>query len=221
MKKNLLFIAVATFLLSCNNEKKDSPASETTNEVAKPAALVKDNFLVTDSSWGIISEKTGKEELVAAFGAENVKDETICGPECIDSIRITKVFPETQKELIIHWKDGLYHKGIRLIESDHSESPYYTSYGIKRKTSLKEMLAINGKKINFMGFGWDYGGYIQSYNGGKLANSKIRYRLECANNENKSLFGDYELDTDMPDAEAELDNIFVSQVALSFVLETP
>ena len=72
-----------------------------------------------------------------------------------------------------------------------------------------------------MGFGWDYGGYIQSYNGGKLANSKIRYRLECATNENKSLIGDYELDTTMPDVDAELDNIFVSQVSLSFIIETP
>ena len=221
MKKVLQLIIAVLILWSCNNEKKDSPASETTNETTTPPAVVKDNFLVTDSSWGIITENYSKGELVTAFGAENVKDETICGPECIDSIRITKVFPETPKEIIIHWKDNLYHKSIRLIESDHSASPYYTSYRIKRKTSLKELIAINGKKINFMGFGWDYGGYIQSYNGGKLANSKIRYRLECATNENKSLFGDYELDTTMPDVDAELENIFVSQVALSFVTETP
>ncbi|MBK6936159.1 MAG: hypothetical protein IPH18_04205 [Chitinophagaceae bacterium] len=221
MKKHLLFIAFATLILGCNNEKKDSPASEKTNEVTKPAVIVKDNFLVTDSSWGIITEKTSKEELVAAFGAENVKDETICGPECIDSIRVTKVFPGTQKEFVIHWKDNLYHKSIRLVESNQQEDPHYSSYGIKRKTSLKELLTINGKKISFMGFGWDYGGYIQSYNGGKLSVSKIRYRLECATNENKSLFGDYELDTDMPDVDAELDNIFVSHLSLSFIDETP
>lgn len=221
MKKHLLFIAFAILLLGCNNEKKDSPASETANEATKPPAIVKENFLVTDSSWGYITENTSKEELVTAFGAGNVKDETICGPECMDSIRVTKVFPDTQKEFIIYWKDGQYHKSVRLIESNQPASPYYSSYGIKEKTSLKELLAINGKKINFMGFGWDYGGYIQSYNGGKLANSKIRYRLECATNENKSLFGDYELDTTMPDVDAELDNIFVSQVSLSFIIETP
>lgn len=139
MKKFLLFIVFAILLLGCNNEKKESPATETTNETPKPAAVVKDNFLVTDSSWGIITENYSKGELVTAFGAENVKDETICGPECIDSIRITKVFPEAPKEIIIHWKDNLYHKSIRLIESEHSASPYYTSYGIKRKTSLKEV----------------------------------------------------------------------------------
>lgn len=221
MKKALLFISVAVLLCSCNDEKKATPASETTNVTAGTEAIAKDSLLITDSSWGVITEKTGFDELVKIFGTANVKDETICGPECIDSIRITKVFPDSPKEIIIHWKDNLYHKSIRLIESIHSASPYFTSYGIKGKTTLKELLAINGQKISFMGFGWDYGGYIQSYNKGKLTNSKIRYRLECAINENKSLFGDYELDTTMPDVEAELDNIFVSQLSLSFIIETP
>ena len=221
MKKALLFISVAVLLCNCNDEKKATPASETTNVTTGTEAIAKDTLLITDSSWGVITEKTGFDELVKIFGTANVKDETICGPECIDSIRITKVFPDSPKEIIIHWKDSLYHKSIRLIESDQQEAPYYSSYKIKRKTSLKELLAINGRKINFMGFGWDYGGYIQSYNDGKLANSKIRYRLECLNSQNKSLYGDYELATDMPDVEAELDNIFVSQLSLSFIIETP
>lgn len=33
-------------------------------------------------------------DLQAIYGVANVKDERICGPECADSIDVTRIYPE-------------------------------------------------------------------------------------------------------------------------------
>ena len=81
-------------------------------------------------------------------------------------------------------------------------------------SSLKELLAINGQKITFAGFGWDYGGYIQSYNNGTLENSAVHFRLGLAEESDNSLLGDNIFDTDMPSVKAAMNKITVGHISL-------
>jgi hypothetical protein len=206
-----LFIAI-TFISSCNNDKKETPV---TDKPATPAIVI-DSTLITDSSWGLVTAKTDFAGLQSIFGATNVKDERVCGPECADSINVTILFEETPKKATVYWSDDSnYHKKIGYIEAWEVESPYHTAAGIKLGSSLNQIVKLNGKKITFSGFDWDYGGLIQSYNGGALEKSSIHYSLGLFVEGFNDLSGDMELNTDMPGVKKALEQIKVTTLSLT------
>ncbi len=211
MKKTLLTLITIAALWSCNNHKKE------TTGAAQPAQIKKiiDSSLVTDSGWGAITPRTDFTGLQNIFGVASVKDERICGPECIDSIDVTKIYPGTNKEIVVYWRDSFYHKQIVYLQNSEEGSPYRTPTGLKVGSTLKELLDINGQKISFSGFGWDYGGYIQSFNKGSLDSSAVHFRLDLIENGDNALFGDTELNTDMPVVKKALDKIKVYQISLT------
>lgn len=209
MKKSLALILIAVAIVSCKNDKKGAPAGNI------PEAKT-DSLLITDSSWGAIDATTDMTGLQNIFGVPNVQDERICGPECADSLDVTKVFPGKNNEIVVYWEDSAYHKKIAFLESYQEGSPYRTANGLKAGSTLNDILKINGQKITFSGFDWDYGGFIQSYNNGRLDSSPVNFRLEPRGNVGDSLSGDTELNTDMPVVKKALDSIAVYYITLSF-----
>lgn len=211
MKPILLVLLFSAVVYSCTNDKKEK--ADSTPPVAEKKI---DSTLISDSAWGLVTAATDFDGLKSIYGAANVKNERICGPECIDSIDVTKIYAETPREIIVYWKDSAYHKSIGMMESDGEGSPYHTATGLKTGSSLRDILSLNGKKITFSGFGWDYGGYIQSYNNGALEKSSIHFRLDLMEDDGTELLGDTELNTDMPAVQKKLDKIKVYQLSLSF-----
>lgn len=209
MNKLFLLAFIVTVVFACKNGKK----RPTDNQTIKISI---DSNLVTDSGWGVITPNTDYAGLQKIFGSANVKDERVCGPECADSIDVTFIYREQDNEIIVNWEDSSYHKKISFLETIRPNSPYLTSSGIKMGSTFANLLKLNGKKITFSGFGWDYGGIIQSYNGGMLENSSVHFRLEPTENLSDSLFGDNELNTDMPVVMKALDKIIVGHLSLSF-----
>lgn len=206
----LTFILFASIIFVACKSKDKEPESKPAEPV-----IAKDSLLVTDTSWGVVTKDLSFTDLVGLFGKEQLKDERICGPECADSIDVTYIFPGTDKEITVYWKAGAWHKNIAFLETYKEKSPYYTSDSLKIGSTLDQLLNKNGQKISFSGFGWDYGGYIQSYNGGTLDSSQINYRLDI-NDEGTALLGDSNFDTDMPAAKKALTKIKVWQLQLSF-----
>lgn len=210
--KQLLIPAMALLLLaSCKNKKNEKIA-----EKEPEKKIMTDSTLVTDSSWGAITRNTDFEGLKKIFGADSLKDERVCGPECADSIDVTFIYRGSTREICVYWKDSAYHKKIGMLESWNPESPYHTAGGLRMGSTMTEMLKLNGQKITFSGFGWDYGGMIQSFNGGKLDKGSVTYHLDLSDYTDNSLSGDTTLDTDMPAVKKMLDKITVSLLGLSF-----
>ncbi len=214
MKKIILpLLLIAIIIYSCGNkDKKAIP-------VAEKSEVKIDSTLITDSSWGLITKKTDFAGLQAIYGSVNVKDERICGPECADSIDVTRIYSEKKNEFIVYWKDSLYHKSIAFIETYLPEGPYHTANGLKIGSALEELLKINGKKIIFSGFDWDYGGSIQDYGMGTLQNSPISFRLGLDEDAGTELSGDTEFNTEMPEVKKNITKIKISTVSLSFSKE--
>lgn len=212
MKRYILLVTLISLFVACKNDKKASPAKETPE-----APVVKiDSTLISDTSWGLINKNTDIEGLKRIFGAENIKDERVCGPECADSINVTFIYREQNKEICVNWEDSAYHKTISLIECWRENSPYHTAAGLKIGSTLNDLLKLNGKKITFSGFGWDYGGIVQSYNNGTMENTAVQFRLDLSESTDQSLFGDTELNTDMPSVKKMMDKMRVYYIAYSF-----
>ncbi len=215
MKKILFLLAFIISMASCKQKLK----KQSTSENDKPATVVVDTLLITDTSWGLINSQHNFSDLKVMYGEVNIKDERICGPECVDSIDVTKLYPDTKNEAIIYWQDSAYHKKIGMILCYNDSATYHTSSGIKIGSGVQQLLTLNGKPIKFYGFGWDYGGNIISYNDGALEKSPIHFELDirsAGGDDDNNLYGDTELSTDMPKVQKALDKMFVGSISLSF-----
>lgn len=209
-----IFSSLLVLLASCTEQKK--PAAEPT-PVITPLPPIVDSLLITDSSWGLIRQDMNYSDLKVIYGESNLKDERICGPECVDSVDVTKLYPGTVNEAIIYWKDKAWHKTIAMIMCYQDRAQYHTDKGLKLKSGFSELLRLNGKKINFMGFGWDYGGTITSFNGGTLEKTALHYEIDLAGTpaeDEMSVFGDTYLDTDMPVVKKLLPAIYIRKFTL-------
>lgn len=210
MKRITIILLLTAFAFSCNNNSQEKNGSP------QPVVVTKvDSTLVTDSAWGAITSRTDYAGLQQLFGAGNVKDERICGPECIDSINVTFVYRDTDKEITVYWADSAYHKSIVFLECYSEKGPYHTATGLRIGSTLRQLLALNGKKISFSGFDWDYGGSIHSYNGGSLDKSGVGFQLGLEVYSDYSISGDIDLNTDMPAVKKALDSIKINKIYLN------
>ena len=132
-----------------------------------PAAA--DNTLVIPGeSVGPITAKFKRADLVKAFGAVNVKDAKIQLGEGETTPGVV-VFPkDSKRRLEITWVKS---KRVGDIRFTGQSSLWHTADGITLGTTLAQLQKLNGGPFKFSGFGWDYGGVILSWDGGKLEKS--------------------------------------------------
>ncbi|NOT50857.1 MAG: hypothetical protein HOP10_06245 [Chitinophagaceae bacterium] len=212
MRNILCFVAAVLLIAACKSKDKNKKidAEVPFTEFRKSG----DSVLITDSTWGWIVAGDSIETLKELYGGSNIRDETICGPECVDSVDVTLVYPGSNREFVVYWEDSLYHKKIRLIRCNTKDAPYHTAGGIKIGTTLDKLVQMNGKPISFWGFGWDYGGTVFSLNHGVLENSGVAFRLEIMENTDSDVVGDSEFNSDMPEVKAVQDKIYISELLL-------
>jgi hypothetical protein len=165
-----------------------------------PVLPKNDFILVPGQRLGPLKAAHSTEnDLVQTFGTAQVKaqDFAVGEGEVIDGFVL---FPDSQNEVQLGY-DTTYAKGkpasIRIL---NPKSQWKTPEGIHIGTTLEELVKINGKAVTFYGFGWDYGGTLSNYNGGKLQESlfivlapKPDYEL------GENFLGDQEFSSNRPD----------------------
>ncbi len=219
--KSLLFASAAFVLLfnACNSdsEKKTQTTSVDSAVVdTRVTDSAQNNLLITNETFGNINNKTDFGQLQKLFGEKNVIDEMEYGAEGLDSFMVTRIFAHTSKEITIGWKQKKFHKAISYVESVAKGSPYYTTDSLAIGNTLEKLLKVNGKKINFYGTGWDYGGTITSYNKGKLDDTPLYFQLTDMEGMTEKLMGDQELNTDMPLVKDNLKKLVISKISVTF-----
>ena len=210
------FICLLVYSFSCTENKKpaEQPLPSTPGPIQEPAI---DSLLITDSSWGLIRPNMKFTDLKAVYGEANLKDERICGPECVDSLDVTKLYPGTINEAIIYWKEKAWHKTIAMIVCYQDSARYNTDKGLNNKRGFSVLRWLNKQKIGFTGFGWDYGGSITSYHNGQLEKTAIHYELDISKNPSEDemgVFGDTSLDSEMPLVKKLLPYIYIRKITL-------
>lgn len=126
-------------------------------------------------SWilpGSLGPLTTRLELDARFGKANVREETFPGAEGIGAYPALVVFPDDPRkrlELVLDADNP--DAPIRELRVSHPDSPWHDASGLRPGMSLAELIALNGAPVSFYGLGWDYGGTVQDWHGGKLANA--------------------------------------------------
>jgi hypothetical protein len=102
------------------------------------------------------------------FGALNVRVEDIPGAEGEVSHGIVLFPDDPTRRAYLHFQDEDHLRGLALVRIVDSQSTWALDGDVRMGTTLAELVARNGAPIEFSGFGWDYGGAIAGFRGGKL-----------------------------------------------------
>jgi hypothetical protein len=218
--RNYYFILFIIFLFACKSEENQS---ENQSIQANKESVVDSTFLcVPCKSVGKITSATSEADLVKWFGRENVitEKQQYDGGEYV----LTTIFRGTTKELGITWQNEEKLIGVSTCSVDTSATQWELPLGIKPSTPLSKLVELNGKHFSFSGFGWDYGGGIMGFEGGKLAQYAQCYGITLVEDyeaypklneqETGQVVGDIKVDSD--NKVLEKLNVKVSKVSIFF-----
>jgi hypothetical protein len=159
MKSITILLALAFLLLACSkSEQNTQTASTSANETSN---------LISCTGIGELQFTMNEQDMIQKFGKENIKRDSIFAEGTFVAFA-TVVWSNTPKEVWVTWRDSVFQK-VGSMEIRQTNSPYQTAQGLKNGVNLDAVVAANGgTPISFSGFGWDYGGWLQSLKGGKL-----------------------------------------------------
>ncbi|QIL20065.1 hypothetical protein [Thermomonas sp. HDW16] len=121
---------------------------------------------------GDIGPLTTRLQLETRFGKANMREETFDGAEGIGSYPALVVFPDDPRkrlELVLDANDP--DAPIRELRVASADSLWHDASGLRTGMTLAELAALNDAPVSFYGLDWDYGGTVQDWHGGKLANA--------------------------------------------------
>ncbi|MFM2337453.1 MAG: hypothetical protein RL115_646 [Bacteroidota bacterium] len=217
----LLLLAVGLMNCKSADKKITNTTTDTTATPTKTGDVPDARYIVTEQSFGLVPLDATYETILRTFGKERVTEEEMYrAPDSDEKVMKTIINKNKIDEIIIQWDDSLFHKKIISIEAYRENHPYKTATGIRYGTTLAELVNINGAKISFSGFGWDFGGLLSDFHGGKLAykdgKPNITYGVDIrVTQQYDEIMGDQMIDTDMPKAKKFLQNIIVNKIDLS------
>lgn len=172
--------AVVLLLVACgrNDPPNAAPAAPATTATAPAPTAAPPTASAEPAGLdyvlpGALAPDVGPEQLRRLFGAANVKiDDTLPGPEG-ESFRGVVLFDgDPTRRAVLHYQDERTLRGLALVEVREPTTRWRLDNGVAIGQSLAELERRNGKPIRFSGLGWDYGGTVTDWNGGKLGSGE-------------------------------------------------
>jgi hypothetical protein len=121
---------------------------------------------------GPITARTTRADLDRLFGEESVRDGTVHVGEGETSAGTFVNQEDPARVLAILWHNPLSPKlpsTVRICDQYRTSAcRWRTASGITYGTTLKELERLNRRPFRLMGFAWDYGGTVVSWQGGWL-----------------------------------------------------
>jgi len=136
---------------------------------------VKNDWLIIPGERvGSITPKSSEKQLIEFFGEENVKREEIVVGEGEGYEIATFIFKGTKNEILVKWQDDKVLNKPSSISIYKEGTQWKTPEGITVGTTLSEINKINGMDFDISGLGWQFGGFVNSWNKGTLSKYKDR-----------------------------------------------
>lgn len=149
------------------------------------------------------------------FGAENVADQTLDGPEGMQYTATVVHANDTARRLEVIWAEGAEHTRANTILVNGDGNLWVGPSGIEVGMPLTELEEANGGPFDISGFGWDYGGGVTDWRAGNFtrAGCHVMARLS-PQGEAPGVQGDSIFSSDLPAMRAA--NASVWQFGLSY-----
>lgn len=116
---------------------------------------------------GAFARDSDKARVEQVFGKENVKEEEIDGPEGT-TYKATVIYgKDAAKRIAITWWDEEGRRRPSTIRLDDDKTAWRLA-GLKVGSPVADLNKANGKAFKIAGFDWDYGGWVTSWEKGKV-----------------------------------------------------
>lgn len=139
------------------------------------------------------------DALAGAYGTNNLREETLPGPEG-ESYTATVLYPgDTARRLEIVWRDDT-RVAPASVSVSREGSLWRGPQNIAIGDDLAAVEAANGRAFQLWGFGWDYGGWVSDWMGGEFReqdNCSVRVRFSATADAN-GVSGDSAFASDLP-----------------------
>lgn len=162
--KNILFFSILIFLTACKFETSEKQFNPRSVDASKE---IVNWTVVPGEQVGLIKKAFTEADIIKAYGKESIGREEIGLGEG-EMAKATVLFPKTKNELFITWETGKEYQAIAEVLIENPDASWMTNQGIGLGTSLEDLVKINGKDFKFAGFEWDYSGYTNDWQGGKI-----------------------------------------------------
>ena len=179
---------VATMMVS------ETPAEAGTET---PISIEDSAFLIVPGErFGAITKESTKESLTAHFGADKVREESIYLVEGTEAPGLA-IFPDddpTRVEVTFGAKGT-----VEVVQISGEGSLWATEDGITLGSQVSDLERVNGAAFELTGFGWDYGGNVSDWKGGKLQGLNLNLQTEMeglSEEEAASISGDQVVKSD-------------------------
>lgn len=219
MKTNFVLLLGLLFLSACqadtdrrqnpaDNVPEPAPAASPEPEPVPKKVISVDDISADDRTF-VPSERFGKvtagttpEQLIAYYGEENVKKDSIHLGEGY-YLAGYKLFPGTKSEASLLFPGGKADLRDMQVTVDFTATDWVAAQtGVKIGTTLKDLERLNGGPFSFYGFEWDYGGAVTDWKGGALKDYRIRVSYDFENRQNTalhpSILGEQETSSENP-----------------------
>jgi hypothetical protein len=148
-----------------------------------------------------IGANVGRTDLEIRFGPANITDTTIYLAEGETRPGSILFASDSSRRVEITWMDSAAKSRPATIHFNGTASAWRLPHDITLGMNLSELERLNGRPFKLMGFGWDYGGTITNWNGGKLEDlrtgkPRVFLRLSAGESPPASVTGDRELSSD-------------------------
>ena len=182
MRHTLLAVGAMMLVAACSPAPAPTPAPPAAKPapVATPAAevpapLEADTATPVVENWelpGDLGPLTTQAQLEARFGKANLREETFDGAEGMGTYPVLVAFPDDPaKRLELLLDADNKDAPIQELRVTGTESKWHDATGLRPGMTLAELVKLNGAPVSFYGLAWDYGGTVQDWHGGKLANA--------------------------------------------------
>lgn len=162
--KNLAILFSILLFFACKSEQGEKKFSPRAVDASKE---IFNWTCVPGEQVGLVSKNFTEGDIIKAYGKENVARKEIGLGEG-ETTTATIIFPDTKNEISVSWKQGAAFKEIDEIHINGSDAPWTTSQGVGVGTTLEKLIEINEGDFQFAGFEWDYSGYTNDWQGGKI-----------------------------------------------------
>ena len=107
--------------------------------------------------------------LAAHFGADNVTDEIVPGPEGTE-LRATVIFSkDLARRVEVMFADETGRKGLLRAAVTQASTQWTGPGGVRMGTGMNEVERRNGKAFSLTGYDWDMSGYTTDWHDGTFA----------------------------------------------------
>ncbi|MEQ8702970.1 MAG: hypothetical protein RIC19_03575 [Phaeodactylibacter sp.] len=215
-----LFGGLLAFLLTnCQSGASGNPGTDTqdTTATSTPTDPRLDYTILPGERVGLVDLKQATEaDVLQAYGDLAQKDSVYLGEGIFEQgVVLFKNTPENR--VYLYWDPfmGTDRPSFVSIYGENRQTDWKTDDGISIGTSMEEVQRLNGKPFDIYGFGWDYGGYVNNWNGGQLEGKgfSIRFEPDADATTSTELFGEVNISSDAPAVRNA--KPFISELSLS------